>query len=114
MVDHTRLVRRIFDTRGKIEEEEGTILHDSMSKKLINSPERAVDESLYGLVRVHPGLTLLADHRVVVRSDIDVGKVKKWEGSVYLIIYNCGYFTGLALFDIIIVGNSACVCVWGL
>ena len=43
-----------------------------MSKKLINSPERAVDESLYGLVRVHPGLTLLADHRVVVRSDIDV------------------------------------------
>ena len=58
-----------------------------MSKKLINSPERAVDESLYGLVRVHPGLTLLADHRVVVRSDIDVGKVKKWEGSVYLIIH---------------------------
>ena len=31
-----------------------------------------MDESLYGLVRVHPGLTLLADHRVVVRSDIDV------------------------------------------
>ena len=46
-----------------------------------------MDESLYGLVRVHPGLTLLADHRVVVRSDIDVGKVKKWEGSVYLIIH---------------------------
>ena len=53
-----------------------------------------MDESLYGLVRVHPGLTLLADHRVVVRSDIDVGKVKKWEGSVYIIINNCGCLLG--------------------
>ena len=42
-----------------------------------------MDESLYGLVRVHPGLTLLADHRVVVRSDIDVGKVKKWRVSIH-------------------------------
>ena len=42
-----------------------------MSKKLINSPDRAVDESLHGLVSVHPGLRLLSGHRVILRADID-------------------------------------------
>ena len=42
-----------------------------MSKKLINSLDNAVDECLRGLVDVHPGLTLLSGHRVVLRSDID-------------------------------------------
>ena len=52
-----------------------------MSKKLINSPDNAVDEALAGLAAVHPGLTLLKDHRVVVRTDIE--QVKS-EGKVYL------------------------------
>ena len=56
-----------------------------MSKKLINSLDNVVDECLRGLVDVHPGLTLLSGHRVVLRSDIDdvrkSRKVKKWEGS---------------------------------
>ena len=51
-----------------------------MSKKLINDPERVVDESLAGLVAVNSGLKLLEGHRVVVRADVqDVvqqGKVK--------------------------------------
>ena len=41
-----------------------------MSKKLVNSPEDAVDEALAGMVAVHPGLRLLEGHRVVVRADI--------------------------------------------
>lgn len=41
-----------------------------MSKKLVNDPERAVDEALAGLVAVHPGLVLLEGHRVVLRADI--------------------------------------------
>ena len=42
-----------------------------MSKKLVNEPDRAVDEALDGLVAVHPGLVLLEGHRVVLRTDID-------------------------------------------
>ena len=42
-----------------------------MSKKLINSPESAVDEALAGLVAVHPGLRLLEGHRVVIRADVE-------------------------------------------
>ena len=42
-----------------------------MSKKLINSPDTAVDEALGGLVAVHPGLILLENHRVVLRADIE-------------------------------------------
>ena len=42
-----------------------------MSKKLINSPDKAVDEALAGLVAVHTGLTLLDGYRVVLRTDID-------------------------------------------
>jgi dihydroxyacetone kinase len=42
-----------------------------MSKKLINSPERAVDEALAGLVAVYPGLRLMKDHRIIIRADID-------------------------------------------
>ena len=44
-----------------------------MSKKLVNDPDRAVDEALAGLVAVHSGLVLLEGHRVVLRADI--GKV---------------------------------------
>ena len=40
------------------------------SKKLINDSERAVDESLAGLVAVNSGLKLLEGHRVVVRADV--------------------------------------------
>ena len=42
-----------------------------MSKKLINSPDKAVDEALAGLVAVHTGLILLDGYRVVLRADID-------------------------------------------
>ena len=42
----------------------------STGKKLVNSPEDAVDEALAGMVAVHPGLRLLEGHRVVVRADI--------------------------------------------
>ncbi|XP_003388110.2 PREDICTED: triokinase/FMN cyclase-like, partial [Amphimedon queenslandica] len=56
-----------------------------MSKKLINSPDRAVDESLHGLVSVHPGLRLLSGHRVVLRADIEdlikTGKVTLLSGG---------------------------------
>lgn len=45
-------------------------LRRRMSKKLVNDPERAVDEALAGLVAVHPGLVLLEGHRVVLRADI--------------------------------------------
>ena len=41
-----------------------------MSKKLINDPERVVDESLAGLVSVNSGLKLLEGHRVVLRADV--------------------------------------------
>ena len=41
-----------------------------MSKKLINDPERVVDESLTGLVSVNSGLKLLEGHRVVLRADV--------------------------------------------
>ena len=41
-----------------------------MSKKLINDPERVVDESLAGLVSVNSGLKLLEGHRVVLRDDV--------------------------------------------
>ena len=40
------------------------------SKKLINSPETAVDEALEGLVMLHPGMRLLDGHRVVVREEV--------------------------------------------
>ena len=41
-----------------------------MSKKLINDPERVVDESLAGLVSVNSGVKLLEGHRVVLRADV--------------------------------------------
>ena len=37
---------------------------------MINFPELAVDDALSGLVSIHPGLSLLKGHRVVIRSDI--------------------------------------------
>ena len=52
-----------------------------MSKKLINDPERVVDESLAGLVSVNSELKLLEGHRVVLRADVQEvvkqGKVKE-------------------------------------
>ena len=51
-----------------------------MSKKLVNSPEHAVDEAHSGLVAANPGLRLLAGHRVIVRADtedvVNEGKVE--------------------------------------
>ena len=51
-----------------------------MSKKLLNDPERAVDEALAGMAAAHPGLRLLEGHRVLLRSDAEAlapqGKVK--------------------------------------
>ena len=44
---------------------------DRMSKKLVNSPDRCVDEALAGLVASQPGLRLLKGHRVVLRADVD-------------------------------------------
>jgi len=38
-------------------------------KKLINAPRAVVSELLEGLVRLNPGLTLLADETVVIRHD---------------------------------------------
>jgi dihydroxyacetone kinase len=42
-----------------------------MSKKIVNDPKDAVDESLAGLVASNPHLVLLEGHRVVVRSDVE-------------------------------------------
>lgn len=39
-------------------------------KKLINDPRQVVREMLEGLVALHPGLAILADHDVVLRSDL--------------------------------------------
>ena len=40
------------------------------AKKLINDPERVVDEALEALVRTNPGVQAVENHRVVVRSDL--------------------------------------------
>lgn len=42
-----------------------------MSKKLINHPDRVVDEALSGMVAVYPGLRKLEGHRVIVRADTE-------------------------------------------
>merc|ERR1712013_954406 len=56
--------------------------HNNMSaKKLINSPDKVVDEALEGLTMIHPGLRLLEGHRVVVREQIDRGKVSLISGG---------------------------------
>lgn len=39
-------------------------------KKLINDPRQVVREMLDGVVALHPGLALLAEHDVVIRSDL--------------------------------------------
>jgi dihydroxyacetone kinase-like protein len=45
-------------------------------KKLINAPERAVDEALAGLAAAHPDLVRLIEPNVVVRADAPIsGKV---------------------------------------
>ena len=45
------------------------------TKKLINSADTCVDQSLEGLVSTQPGLRLLHGHRVVIREDIEEVKV---------------------------------------
>ncbi|XP_078673643.1 triokinase/FMN cyclase-like [Branchiostoma floridae x Branchiostoma belcheri] len=42
----------------------------NVGKKLINSKERCVDESLEGTAASHPSLRLLSGHRVMVRQDV--------------------------------------------
>ncbi|XP_023931486.1 triokinase/FMN cyclase-like isoform X2 [Lingula anatina] len=46
-------------------------MSQAKGKKLINTVERCVDDSLEGFVAVNPGARLLQGHRVVVRSDIE-------------------------------------------
>jgi dihydroxyacetone kinase len=41
------------------------------TKKLFNSVDSCVDESIAGLCSVHTGLRQLEGHRVIVRADID-------------------------------------------
>lgn len=71
--------------------------HNNMSaKKLINSPDEVVDEVLEGLTMIHPGLRLLEGHRVVVREQIDRGKVSLISGGgsdhePFCAVYRSGY-----------------------
>merc|ERR1712013_566669 len=60
---------------------ETDLAEEMAGKKLINSPETAVDEALEGLVMLHPGLRLLQDHRVVVREKGERGKVALISGG---------------------------------
>merc|ERR1712013_4679 len=60
---------------------ETDLAEEMAGKKLINSPETAVDEALEGLVMLHPGLRLLQDHRVVVREKVERGKVALISGG---------------------------------
>ena len=46
------------------------------AKKLINDPERVVDEALEALVRTNPGVQAVVNHRVIVRSDLENVKDK--------------------------------------
>jgi len=75
------------------------------TKKLVNSVETCVDESIEGFVAVHPGVRQLAgEPRVVVRADIEDfkrrGKVLTvtgggsghepcFMGTHYAMIYGC-------------------------
>ena len=43
-----------------------------VSKKLINLPDKCVDEMLEGLVRAHPGLCLHADNRVILTMQVGI------------------------------------------
>lgn len=55
------------------------------SKKLINKPLDVVDEALQGIVAANPGLTLLKNHHVIIREDVDelrrAGKVTLISGG---------------------------------
>lgn len=76
-------------------------------KKLINAPERYVDEMLEGLTLAHPELSLIGDQgRVVARSTIaQPGKVGivSGGGSGHLPLF-CGY-VGHGLLDACAIGN---------
>ena len=41
------------------------------AKKLINNPEKVVDEALEALIRTNPGVQGIENHRVVGRSDLN-------------------------------------------
>ena len=41
------------------------------SKKLINTVDKTVDEALEGLASSNPNVSLIDNHRVVVRSDLE-------------------------------------------
>jgi hypothetical protein len=43
---------------------------DTAIKKLINNPRKVVRESLEGLADLHPGLSLLAEDGVIVRTGL--------------------------------------------
>lgn len=59
------------------------IRSEQVRRKLLNSVEKCVDESLEGLVRSNGGLALLRGHRVVLRSDLESikGKVALLSGG---------------------------------
>lgn len=46
------------------------------AKKLINNPEKVVDEALEALVSTNPGVNIIENHRVIVRSDLENVKDK--------------------------------------
>ena len=41
------------------------------AKKLINDPEKVVDEALEALIRTNPSVQGIENHRVIVRSDLN-------------------------------------------
>jgi len=40
-------------------------------KKLINQPQRVVEEMMQGFLAMHGGLALLSDHHVLLRADAE-------------------------------------------
>jgi triose/dihydroxyacetone kinase / FAD-AMP lyase (cyclizing) len=53
---------------------------NKMQKKLINSAETLVPESLSGLIKTYPHLNLIEGHNIIVRSDIE--KIRKKQVSL--------------------------------
>src|SRR4051794_20360114 len=50
-------------------------------KKVINRPENAVGEMAEGLLAIHPNLSKLAGHEVILRADL----IERWGREVALI-----------------------------
>ena len=70
------LLRKRSHTQDNPAEGDGSKVAKMSTKKLMNDPERIVDEALEGLVATTPGLTAVENHRVVVRSDLESVKGK--------------------------------------